>query len=204
MTPLTRRRLSGWLAMAPILAGCASAEPDYYRLVVVPGTPRRAMPRRVELREVGLARYLDRAEIVRGGGSTKLDISSDTRWAEPIGDMVTRVLAENLNQRLPGTTVAPERSSLGGEPDTVAEAEITRFEADSASRVVLRGRFSVRRLGTGSTTLEREFEETLPLESTSTDALARGMSAALGILADRMAEALAGLRAPQPGARMRR
>jgi uncharacterized lipoprotein YmbA len=162
------------------------------------------MPRRVELREVGLARYLDRAEIVRGGGSTKLDISSDTRWAEPIGDMVTRVLAENLNQRLPGTTVAPERSSLGGEPDTVAEAEITRFEADSASRVVLRGRFSVRRLGTGSTTLEREFEETLPLESTSTDALARGMSAALGILADRMAEALAGLRAPQPGARMRR
>jgi uncharacterized lipoprotein YmbA len=193
MTAPTRRRLLRWLAAVPglpALAGCASPEPDYYRLTAVSGATRRARPLRVELRQVGLARYLDRAEIVRGGNAMRLDIRDEERWAEPIGDMVTRVLAENLNQRLPGTLVVPEGSAVGGDPGVIAEADLSRFEADGSGAVVLAGRFQVRRLGGRAAELSRQVAEAVPMEGTSTDALARAMSTALGLLAERMAEAL--------------
>jgi uncharacterized protein len=189
MTLPTRRHLLGCLALAP-LAACASDEPDYYRLAAVPGTPLPAPPRRIELRQAGLPRYLDRREIVRAGPSLRMEIREGERWAEPIADMVTRVLAENLAQRLPGATVFPEGSATARDPDTAAEADITRFEADAAGRVAISGRFSVRRLGTGRSAVEGRVEETVAMDGTGTDALARAMSTALGLFADRMAAAV--------------
>lgn len=189
----TRRRLTGWLALLPALAACSSPEPDFYRLAAVPGTVRPVPRLRVELRQVALARYLDRSEIVRGGASLRLDIRSEERWAEPIGDMVTRVLAENLSQRLPQALVVPERSAMGGDPDTLAEADISRFEANGAGQVVLEGRFQVRRLGGRAAERNRQVTETVPLDGPGTEALARAMSVALGLFSDRMAEALAEL-----------
>jgi uncharacterized lipoprotein YmbA len=193
MNAPTRRRLTSWLALLPLLAGCASAEPDYYRLTAAPGRTQAVPPMRVELRQVALARYLDRREIVRAGASQRLDIRDEERWAEPIGDMVTRLLAENLGQRLPAALVVAERSAMGGDPDTLAEVDVTRFEADAAGQVVLEGRFQVRRLGGRAATRNRQVRETVALDGTGTDALARAMSLALGLLADRMAEALAEL-----------
>ncbi|MCO6416543.1 PqiC family protein [Siccirubricoccus sp. KC 17139] len=186
----SRRRLLGWAALSPFLSSCSSPEPDYYRLVAVPGGTRAARPLRVELRQVGLARYLDRREIVRGGASVRLDIRDGERWAEPIGDMVTRVLAENLNQRLPGSLVVPEQNAVGGDPEVTAEADITRFEDDGTGRVVLEGRFQVRRLGGRAAGLNRQVAEVVPLPGSGTAALAQAMSTALGRLSDQMSEAL--------------
>jgi len=190
MTVPSRRHFVTWLALVPALpalAGCASPEPDYYRLVAVPGTPRAGRPLRVELRQVGLARYLDRREIVRGGGALKLDIREGERWAEPIGDMVTRVLAENLNQRLPASIVVPEQGTVSSDPDTVAEVDLSRFEDDGTGRVVLEGRFQLRRIGGRAREVSRPVTLLVPLLGAKTEALAQGMSQALGMLADQMA-----------------
>ena len=158
-----------------------------------PGTVRPVPRLRVELRQVSLARYLDRSEIAWGTPSLRLEYRDVERWAEPIGDMVTRVLAEDLSQRLPQALVVPEFSAIGGDPDALAEADIARFEDNGAGQVVLEGRFQVRRLGGRAAERNRQVQETVPMEGTGADALARAMSVALGLFADRMAEALAEL-----------
>jgi uncharacterized lipoprotein YmbA len=196
MTAPTRRRLLGWAALIPILSGCASDEPDYYRLAAVPGNPLAASPIRLELRQVGMARYLDRREIVRAGPSLRINVQESERWAEPLVGMVTRVLAENLAQRLPAATVFPEGSATARGPDTTAEADITRFEDDGAGRVVLEGHFQVRRLGGRSREVSRTVALAVPLRDAGAQALAYGMSVVLSLLADRMAEAAAELIRP--------
>ena len=104
---MNRRMLLAGLA----LAGCASPDPELYRLVAVPGAPRAGAPRLIELRRVGVPAYLDRSQIIRAVAESRLE-ALGARWAEPFGDMVTRVLAEDLMQRLTGTTVLKLRNGL--------------------------------------------------------------------------------------------
>ena len=192
MPRVLRRRL-GWLAAALILPSCASPEPEYYRLLPLPGAMRVARSMRVELRQVTLPRYLDRPEIVRAGASTRLEIQSRERWAEPVDSMVTRTLATELGQRLPAALVLSEKSSTGQDADTLAQTDITRFEADADGRVLLEGSFLVRRLGGRTAVLNQSVAEVVPIEGNGTDAMVRAMSTALSLLADRMAEALINL-----------
>ena len=186
---LSRRDLAGLLALLP-LAACASAEPGYYRLQTRPGSGRPGAPASVELRQVGLARYLDRSEIVRAGTASQLDIRADTRWAEPLGDMVTRVLTEALAQRLTGTTVLAEQGAISADPLAIAEVQVMRFEADKAGAVTLTAQLAVRRTGTGRVAVTRGFARPLPSAGAGTDAVVETMSKALALLADELAEML--------------
>ena len=99
MTPwLGRRALLVLLAVA----GCASPDPAYYTLRPVAGTAVPSGGGPVKLARPGLAGYLDRPEIVRNSATNRLTLQSGERWGEPVGDMIGRVLAEDMGQRLPG------------------------------------------------------------------------------------------------------
>jgi uncharacterized lipoprotein YmbA len=193
MTALPRRSAL-LLFLGASLAGCASAEPDYYRLSPQPSAagaapPARA-PRMVELRRVGLARYLDRSEIVRGGGGAKLEVLEGERWAEPLGDMLGRVLAENLTLRLPGSTVFVESSALSLQGEVTVEVEILRFEADAAGAVTLSAQLALRPEGRAERRPARAFTTSAPVSGTGTAALVSAMNTALAALADAVVEML--------------
>ncbi|EFH12489.1 hypothetical protein HMPREF0731_1291 [Pseudoroseomonas cervicalis ATCC 49957] len=184
----TRRHL-GLLALLP-LAACASPEPRYYRLTARPGPAQGGAAPLIELRRIGLARYLDRSEITRGGGGARVALVSGARWAEPLGEMVTRITAENLRQRLPGSGILAEGSALTAVPEAQAEAEIARLEEDEEGRVVIEAQLAARRLGGNARPVLRSLRETVPLAGTDTEALAAAMSQALALLADALAEML--------------
>jgi uncharacterized lipoprotein YmbA len=95
-----------------LLAGCASPEPAYFTLAARPGAPQPGGLRLVELRRIGLAGYLDRPEIVRTSADYRLHLGAGERWGEPLGALVARVLAEDLNTRLPGTSVFTASGSI--------------------------------------------------------------------------------------------
>ena len=61
--PVLTRRGAG-LAMVLTLASCASPNPALYILEASPGPTRRGGPKVIEVRNVGLARYLERSQIV--------------------------------------------------------------------------------------------------------------------------------------------
>ena len=129
--------------MLAALAGCASPNPVLYTLAPVPGQAQPGGPRLVEVREISLARYLERQQIVRSSEGYQLAVEANNWWGESLGAMIGRVLEEELSQRLPGTTVIGDTSAIGGDPDAVVETNILRFDADRDGTVFLRAQVAV-------------------------------------------------------------
>lgn len=186
---ISRRGLLG-LALAGGVAACTSAEPAYYTLAAVPGVARPGGPAQVELRRLGLAGYLDRSEIVRANSAYSLRLNGSERWGEPFGDLVARILAEDLNTRLPGTSVFTSAGSITAEADATIEMDIQRFDADVAGQAVLLAQVAVSRGRARASAVTRVFRLTVPPASPKTTDLVAAMSMALGQLADGVATML--------------
>lgn len=185
--PSRRSVLLGLLAAG----ACTSPEPTYYTLAPQPPArdiplPAKA-PRLVELRRPGLAGYLDRPEIVRAGGEYQLRVAGGERWGEPLGDLIGRVMAENLTSRLPGVSVFTQAGGITSEADVTIELDIQRFDAAADGSVLLLAQVAVRRGRRGS-----PLTRTVRLQSTpggrDTRDVVAGMSAALGELSDAVAD----------------
>ncbi len=179
---MTRRST---LLLPLALAACASPEPAYYTLRAVPGLARSGGPHLVELRRPGIAGYLDRSEIVRGGGGYKLTLHAGERWGEPFGSMLARVLAEDLNARLPGTTVFTASGSLSTEPNARVELDVPRFDLGQDGRVVLLAQVAVRE------GLRRTQTRSLQLEATPASASTADLVGAMSGLVGQAADAIA-------------
>lgn len=185
MTP-TRRGLLA-LALAGAATACASPEPAYYTLAAVPGVAKAGGPALIELRRPGLAGYLDRPEIVRASGTYSLRLAGAERWGEPFGDMVARVLAENLNLRLPGSSVFTSAGSITAEANATVELDIQRFDADVSGQVTMLAQVAVSRGRARNAAAARVVRlSTKPAGATTSDLVA-AMSMALGQLADTVA-----------------
>ena len=178
------------MALPAALAACASAEPAYYTLAPVPGTPRRGGARLIELRRPGLAGYLDRPEIVRAGSAYQLRVAGTERWGEPFGDLVGRILAENLNSRLPGSSVFTAAGGISADADATVEMDIQRFDADATGQVVLLAQVAVSRGRSRANATARTVRRMVTPAGAGTAELVAAMSRALGELADEVASLL--------------
>ncbi|MGH7439860.1 MAG: PqiC family protein, partial [Polyangiaceae bacterium] len=97
------------IVLAVAACDCGSSpRSTFYALSPQPGLSEPAGLRTVKIRRPGLAGYLDRPEIVRGIVDHRIAIADTDRWGEPLDAMVARVLAQDLEQRLPGVTVFTE------------------------------------------------------------------------------------------------
>jgi len=187
MKQIPRRTLLATLAGGAGLAGCASPPSQFYTLAVVPGTATGGGPPTIQLRRIGLAGYLDRNTIVRAQSGYQLHIDDNERWGEPPGDMIGRVLAQDLTQRLPGSTVFTEAGAITGDADTIVEVDVQRFDLDTSGVVILAAQVAVSRSRGGRGLAARALRFTERPASSSTSDLVAAMSVALGQLADAMA-----------------
>jgi uncharacterized lipoprotein YmbA len=182
------------LAALMALAGCTSPEPHYYTLEMVPGQPVPGGPTSVELHRPGLAGYLDRSDVVHSSANYTVTIANLDRWGEPFGDMITRVLAQDLTQRLPGTAVFTPAGSLSAEPGARIDLDIQRFDVVPGARygtVVLEAQFAVT-LRAGRRTDMQPLRAEEPVGGPGSAQQAAAMSRALGQLAQALAGALRG------------
>ena len=169
------------------LAGCGSADPTYYTLSPVPGTALPGPVVSVEVRRPGLAGYLDRSDIVLKSASFKLAVNSQLRWAEPLGDMIGRVLSEDLSQRLPGSSVFSESGAISAEPGVRVEVDVLRFDADASGAVVLQAEVAVERGTTHQPLATRHVALSAQPGGPGATELAASLSGLLGGLADQVA-----------------
>lgn len=181
-----RRRV---LLLGLAVSACASPEPAYYTLAAVPGTPRGGAAATVELRRPGIAGYLDRPEIVRASSAYRLKVATGERWGEPFGDLFGRVLAENLNQRLTGTSVFTTAGAISAQAVVAVELDVQRFDLDAGGDVVLLVQVAISRTrrGAANTRVIRLVQR--PSGPTTADLVA-AMSVALGALANTVADML--------------
>ncbi|HTU55991.1 MAG TPA: PqiC family protein [Acetobacteraceae bacterium] len=193
---LTRRPVLALLG-AGLLAGCASPTPTLYSLAPVPGPILGARARIILVREVSLARYLERSPIVLSSADYRLDVAPNNWWGEPLAPMVTRVLAADLALRLPASTVLAETIAITVTPDLSVELSVQQFDRDSTGAVVLAAAFALP--GPRGTPPPETFRTSI---MPATRGLAGGgaaqvgaqvaaMSAALGQLADVIARRIA-------------
>jgi uncharacterized lipoprotein YmbA len=173
---------AGWL-----LASCASPSPKLYTLEVPPGPVRRSASRVIELRSIGLARYLERSQIVRSSENFRLDVLPNDWWGEPLDAMIGRTLARALTQRLPGSTVYVENGAISAEPGATVQVNMQRLDQDASGAVRLVAQFAIVRRG--SDTRGVTFE--VPTRGPATADLVAAMSEAVGQFADAIAAALA-------------
>ena len=181
---------AAFLALLPVLASCASPEPAYFTLQARPGPAAAAGVRLIELRRIGLAGYLDRPEIVRNNADYRLRIPGGERWGEPLGDLVARTLAEDLNLRMPGSSVFTSAGAISATADATVELDLQRFDMDASGQVVLLAQVAVSR-GRGRTQADAQTVRVVVTPGgPGTTELVAAMSAALGQLADRLAPML--------------
>ena len=177
------------VAMVALLVGCASADPAFYTLQPVPGVTQPGASslgtaRSVEVRKPGLPGYLDRSDLVLKNADYMLSVTSGARWGEPLGDMVGRVLTQDISQRLPGTNVFAEDGAISADADARVEVDIQRFDADGSGTVTLVAQIAVEAGRTHVPVAARHVVLTAPVPSAGAAGLAAAMSSLLGQLAD--------------------
>jgi hypothetical protein len=180
------------LALALTLAGCGtSPTPNFYTLALVAGDVQHPAVHSIELRRLGLAGYLDRPDIVRSAARYRLELAPNDRWGEPLGGMLTRVLSEDLLQRLPGVAVFDETGAISARPDRVVEIDFQRFDADTEGAIVLLAEVAVRSGDASAASGARTVRLTARPGGAGTAAQVAAMSAVLGQLADAVVGMLA-------------
>jgi uncharacterized lipoprotein YmbA len=102
------------LAVALATAGCFGTSPAarFYVLSASPAA-NAAVPSTGPQGTLGVfptrvAEYLDRPQIVTFSGENAVELDEYSRWAEPLGAGVTRVLAQELSALLPAWRVLPQ------------------------------------------------------------------------------------------------
>ena len=187
-----RRPLIASLVAAALPTACTSPTPALYAIQPVAGAARRGGPRVIQLRPISLARYLDRQQIVRSADDYRLDVATNDWWGEPLGTMLTRVLVEELSQRLPGSTVFDEGGAITVDPDFTVEINIRRLDASRTGDVVLAAQIAVSRRNPRRTPITRAVDASVPQASPGLSGFVAAASVAVGRLADAIADTLRG------------
>jgi len=128
------------LLICLLLAGACSTSPvsQFYLLAPLSDTVPRSNPEKlIVVGPINFPKYLDRPHIMTRSSNTGVRFSDVHRWAEPVQDNFTRVLAENLS-RLLGTdriSIAPSRDRTSA--DYIISMEVLRFDASDNGDVSL-------------------------------------------------------------------
>ena len=172
------------------LSACSSPEPNLYTIPPVSGATHAGAPKVIALHQIGMARYLERSQIVRSSENYRLDVMANDWWGEPIGAMLARVLADELNQRLPGSTVYVDTGAVSVSPDATIELNVTRMDLNAAGVLVLQVQVAVTKGRAAPLTQSFHFE--VPPPNATVGGEVAAISTAVGQLADGLASMLAG------------
>jgi uncharacterized lipoprotein YmbA len=172
------------------LSGCASPDPNYYRLGPSAGPAVSGGPPTVEVRSISIPGYLDLQGIVKKAGDFKLDIHSNDIWAEPLADMLQATLVQDLTQRLTGTTVIGAGGSIGANANRLIETNVLRFDPDPSGQMILQIQIAIRDGNSLQTLTTRSIQHEAPANEPVVANIVASMSALWGLAADDIASLL--------------
>jgi uncharacterized lipoprotein YmbA len=185
-----RPRLAA-LGLAAALAACSSPSPVLYTIAPVQGTVQTGTPKVIVLQQISTARYLERSQIVRSSENYRLNVTSNDWWGEPLSAMLSRVLIEELGQRLPQSTVIGESGAVSASPEATIELNIQRLDEDGSGDLVLQAQASVIFKGRPASVL-RSFRFVVAPPQPGIQGEVNAISTAVGQLADGLASVLVG------------
>jgi uncharacterized lipoprotein YmbA len=190
---ISRRHLPSFfvpaLGLSLLAAACTSPEPVLYTIPMKPGPVQASGPRIVQLRDIGLASYLDRKEIVRSSEGYKLGVTRNSWWGEPLGTMLSRVIVIGLSERLPQSIVYAEGGAISADPNAVVAMNLQRLDVDHDGQLQLLAQAAVE-FNRPNRSATRTFRITKPVPSPDTAAQVAAISDAVAELTDGLAAML--------------
>jgi uncharacterized lipoprotein YmbA len=127
----TSIRLAALLAAA-VLAGCGtSPNANFYTLGAgaAPAAADAKSAYTIALGAVTVPELVDRPQFVVRAGENKVTINEFERWAGPLKSEISRVIADNLTQLMPGASVFAYPASANVDADCKVLLEVQRFES---------------------------------------------------------------------------
>ena len=185
------------LVLVFLVAACASAPPPkYYTLsrTPAPGMPPSTLS--VLVGPVSVPAVVDQPQIVVSTGPNQVTLDEFNRWASPLANNISRVVAENLVDLLGTPRVSQFQQSLNVDADFRVAIEVQSFESTLGDAASFSAVWAVRRTRDGKS----ETGRTAVREAASDknyDALAAAHSRALSRMSQDIATAVRTLaRAP--------
>lgn len=199
-----RIALLGFAALAVLVGGCSLLSPRhdpsrFYTLAPRPPAARAGASTAnlsVVVGPVTLPAYLDRNEVAVRVSPSELKYALTERWAEPLVQNFTRVLIENLGHALGSERVTGIVNATTPTPDYSVEVVVVRFEAGADGRAEATMRWAVRDKARKIVRI-RQSQHDRPATAASVEGGVGALSAALGDLADEIAEVLRELAAAE-------
>ena len=135
-----------------ILGGCIGGKSSPAKFYVLSALPSPETTKKVAAAEQGVAigvgpvslpPYLDRPEIVTRSGGNKLHLAEFDRWAEPLRQNFTRVLAQNLSNLIPTDRAALYPWERSVPINYQVAVEVVHFEGSADGNSSLMARWSI-------------------------------------------------------------
>ena len=127
-----------------LLTGCGTTPPSRYYMLN--GIPQASIDNRLNQDEVKvhigvgpitIPKYLDRYAIVKRSNGAEVIINDAHRWAEPLADNFTRVLANNIYLLTDTADISIHPWRNANEIDYQVVIDVQRFDADLNNNVIL-------------------------------------------------------------------
>jgi uncharacterized lipoprotein YmbA len=138
--------------VAALVAACASAPPPkFYTLsrTPAPGAPPSTLS--VAVGPVTIPAIVDQPQIVVSVSPNQVTLEEFNRWASPLADNITRVVAENLVDLLGTPRVTLFQQSPSVDADYRVGIEVQSFESAPGDAATLNAAWLVRRTRDGKT-----------------------------------------------------
>lgn len=196
MTP--RIILPGALAVAVLIAGCSTPQPQLYTLSPAAGATLKSDAAvskfAVAVGPVSIPAVVDRPQIVITKGANQVGIDEFSRWASPLQGNIAHVVAADLSAQLGRLSVT---SNFAAEAEFHVAIDVQSFESTPGDAAVLEAVWTVRRSGDGVTkTAQAVIRE--PCQGPGYAALAAAHSRALNRLSEAIAAAINSFEPPAP------
>lgn len=187
------------VAALVLVGGCSSTPPSRFYTLSAAATPvAPASELSAAVGPVSVPAQVDRPQFVVRTGPNQVQLDEFNRWAAPLQDNISRVVAENLVSMLgsPHITLSPQ--TLSGNAEYRIAIEVQGFESAPGESAMLDAVWTVRRMHDGKTETGRSTVRE-PVKHQGYDALAAAHSRAIAHMSQDIAGALRKLeRVPVP------
>jgi hypothetical protein len=181
------------LTFTAVVAACGSTPASrFYTLSATSGPAAQSSNLSITVGPVSVPAVVDRPQIVVSAGPNQVRLDEFNRWASPLQNDISRVVAKNLVAMLGTPHVTLSAQTFSAEADYRAAIEVQRFESVPGEAAILDTLWTVRRMKDGRTQTGRTtVRETV--QDKGYDALAAAHSRALTRLSQSIADAVRAL-----------
>jgi len=177
--------------------GCGTSQPSHFYLLrtVSPASVSglsETKPSSLSfgLGPVTLPKYLDRPQIVTKAGAHEVELAEFHKWAEPLSENVSHVLAENLSALLSTDRILQYPWSGSTPVDYQIVVDVLQFDGTMAREAVLVARWSLRGDAEKELFMQKTSRFSEVLRSGEYEELVEAMSRMLASLSEEIAAAI--------------